>query len=220
MAERTYKFKLTGLSPLLMHWDNLEGDDRLKEWRAIPENTANSVAGDDRTPPWTWKKCVYNDGEHIAVPEDNIRACLLKAGARVSKGKKNLTFKSDTQSGLMFLQPFLRFECDDKQIKIADVEAINAETFVGHCDAVRALGFKLFVKRAKIGASKHVRVRPLFVVWSVIGEIVVIEASITTAVLKTILEQAGRYVGLCDWRPSAPKSPGPFGRFEAELEAA
>lgn len=218
MKQQSYEFLLTGVSPLLMHWDNLEGSDQLAEWRKVPENKKNSKAGDDRTPPFTWRYYVYNDGKHIVLPEDSLRACLMKAGAAVPTGKGKTTFKALTQIGLVFLEPFFEFRCNDKLVKWADIEAIEG-TYAEHCQAARELGFQLFAKRAAVNQSKHVRVRPRFDKWSVRGSVVVTEEAITGQVLQTIFNHAGKYVALCDWRASAPKSPGPFGRFTATIKA-
>jgi hypothetical protein len=81
---------------------------------------------------------------------------------------------------------------------------------------VKALGFSLYLKRARIGQSKHIRVRPRFESWSATGELVVVDDQITEAVLTDILEVAGKYKGLGDWRPSS-KTPGTFGMFNASL---
>ena len=35
---KTYHVVLTGKSPLLMHWDNIEGADALRAWRETPEH--------------------------------------------------------------------------------------------------------------------------------------------------------------------------------------
>jgi len=63
-----------------------------------------------------------------------------------------------------------------------------------------------------------VRVRPRFDNWSCGGTVTVFDDMITTDVLKNILTFAGTYAGLGDWRPSSPKSPGPFGKFTAEVK--
>jgi hypothetical protein len=31
---------------------------------------------------------------------------------------------------------------------------------------------------------------------------------------------AGQYAGILDWRPSSPKSPGPYGKYSARLKRA
>ena len=84
-----------------------------------------------------------------------------------------------------------------------------------HEAAATALGFELFAKAAKVGMSKHVRVRPRFNAWSISGSITVVDETITGDILQLILEMAGTYCGLGDWRPSSPGKPGPWGRFRA-----
>jgi hypothetical protein len=61
-------------------------------------------------------------------------------------------------------------------------------------------------------------VRPRFSRWSCSGTITVLDEMITEDVLRNILVFAGRYSGIGDWRPSAPKSPGPWGKFSVELK--
>ena len=78
-----------------------------------------------------------------------------------------------------------------------------------------ALKQKAFVKRAKIGTSKHIRVRPRFDSWQVRGELLVVEAALTFDIVSQLFELAGR-VGLCDWRPGG-KTPGTFGMFDSKL---
>ena len=87
--------------------------------------------------------------------------------------------------------------------------------YAAHEAAAVAQGFELFAKAAKVGQSKHVRVRPRFNAWSCSGTITVFDETITAEVLSQILEQAGIYCGLGDWRPSSPSKPGPWGRFRA-----
>ena len=79
------------------------------------------------------------------------------------------------------------------------------------------MGFSLFVKRARIGQSKHIRVRPRFDNWAAQGELLVTDEQITENILRDILEMAGKYKGLGDWRPSS-KTPGFYGTFNAEVK--
>ena len=58
---RTAEFNLKGLTPLLMHADDVEASDLLKDWRKSPGNKNQSVAGDDRSPAWTWQTYWYLD---------------------------------------------------------------------------------------------------------------------------------------------------------------
>jgi hypothetical protein len=102
------------------------------------------------------------------------------------------------------------------QVPWSSLSPLTAEKdYEAHEAAATALGFELFAKAAKVGMSKHVRVRPRFNAWSISGSITVVDETITGDILQLILEMAGTYCGLGDWRPSSPGKPGPWGRFRA-----
>ena len=152
------------------------------------------------------------------MPSDCLMACLRGAGAKISA--KRGSFKSMTQSGLLISTDYCEFTTGGKLIKLADITRFKEAAFAKHIEGARKLGFDLMVKRAKIGQKKHVRVRPIFKDWQVRGVISVTEPAITDSVLEQLFEIAGRLVGLGDWRPSAPQSPGPYGMFTAVLGPA
>ena len=211
---KKFQFTLSGFMPLLMHADNIEGSDELQEWRKQPANKGMSVAGDDRTPPWTWQTYCYHDGEHIVMPAENVMVALRQAGAQMIL-KKQKTFKEITQSGLLICTEACEFKNDGKQIKWSDVLAMRDKTFKEQSDTCKKLGFELFPKRARVGTSKHIRVRPKFSKWQVSGEIMVLKPEINAEILKQLFELAGK-AGLCDWRPSG-KTPGPYGQADADV---
>ena len=211
-----YEFTLKGVMPLLMHADNILAADELSAWRGDPKNKSVSVAGDDRSPAWSWQSYVYHDGTSLAIPAECIMACLKSAGAKISA--KRGSFKAMTQSGLLIATDFCEFTiAGGKQIRLSDILKFKESVFAKHIEAVRKLGFDLLVKRAKIAQKKHVRVRPMFNDWQVRGVITVSEQAITEDILQQLFEIAGRLVGLGDWRPSAPTSPGPYGMFSSAL---
>ena len=218
---RTYEVTITGKTPLLMHHDNIEWADFMDEWKNNPENKKTSKAGDDRSPAWRWLGCVYHDGKELAIPQANIMKCLMEGGAMVPVpgGKNGKTFKAQTQSGMMSVEPFWTLHVGGAPIAWADLEALKDEKqFAEHKKAARSLGFELLVKRAAVGSSKHVRVRPQFAAgWQAKGRVVVWDEQITDAALRDIFEYAGQYKGIGDWRPGAPKKPGPYGTFEAKI---
>lgn len=212
-----FNFTLTGTSPLLVHADDVEKSDTLSEWRKNPENKSIRVAGDDRSPPWSWMTYLISDGKQLCLSTDMLSASLRQAGSMITLGKRG-TMKSVSQSGL-FLEPdFFPIEVDGKRIKQSAIDALQDMSFPEQKEAVKKLGFDLFVKRATVGSSKHVRVRPRFDRWSVSGTVDVIVKEIDESSLREMFRLAGQYKGLGDWRPGAPKSPGRFGRFEASLK--
>jgi hypothetical protein len=221
---QTYQVLMTGKQPLLMHADDIGWSDQMAAWRSDKDNKKASVAGDDRTPAFTWIGSLYRDEEkRIVMPTENIMRALMEGGAMVpvpGAGKK--TFKSQSQSGIMpraLSWPLL------VNGKVPDGKAIEAidgllkeKDFKKHQEKVEALGlFDLFVKRARIGTNKHIRVRPRFYNWAAVGELVVQDEQITESILRDILFMAGTYKGLGDWRPGA-KTPGSYGIFLAEVK--
>jgi len=214
---KTLAVEITGTMPLLMHHDNIAWSDKMDAWKNDPKNNKNSKAGDDRTPPWRWIGCLYHDGNMVTMPSENIMRCLMEAAAQVPTGKGQKTFKSQSQSGLLCQEYHWKFTVDGKTISMKDInEMLGFETFQEHTEVAETLGFSLFVKRAKIGQSKHIRVRPRFDRWSTEGHIIITDDQISKPILKQILEIGGQYKGLGDWRPGA-KTPGPFGMFTAEI---
>ena len=220
MHQKRFNFTLTGLAPIIMHWDNIEWADQMEQERTRikSEDVALFKAGDDRCPPKTWKGYTYNDGKHVCLPNDNLRSCIMRGAAKVElKGKES--FKKLSQSGILFDELYIDLFVDGKQIPFPPIQDIQGP-FRDHAEAVKKMGFKLLVKRAVVGQSKHIRVRPMFENWQAVGSFLVVEEQITDEVLNTIWEKSGLQVGLCDWRPGAPRSPGPYGRFATELVAA
>jgi len=215
---KDYRFEFTGIYPLIMHWDNIDWQDQLELLRAAKKksktNKAEDKRGDDRNPPEGWKGCVYHHNDVVAIPHDNLRRCFITAGAKKElKGKE--TYKKLCASGIM-LDPAYPLMVKGKAISHTAIMEIEG-TYAEHKLAVEKLGFELYTKRAKIGQAKHVRVRPLFRNWSLAGTLCVTDDRIDTHMLTEICDIAGKEVGLGDWRPSAPASPGPFGRFTAMI---
>lgn len=214
---RRYQIDITGTQPLLMHSDDIDWADQMEKWKNDKDNKKSSRAGDDRSPAWRWIGNLYQDGKQVIMPVENIMRCLMEGGAMVlvPGGRSGKTFKAQTQSGIMPTSAGWPVTVDGKAISFEPIrKMIGVTDFDRHKEAAEASGFELFLKRAKIGQSKHIRVRPRFDRWALRGELVVTDEQITTDVLSDILESSGRYKGLGDWRPGS-KTPGMFGTFEA-----
>lgn len=216
-----YQITLEGLTPLLMHKDNLAFGESIKAWQKNPENKINSVAGDDRSPAWVWIGYLYHDGQWVGVDSDNIMTMLREGGSKLLTGKGKETFKKQTQSGIMLDQQQFDLYVDGHRISMNDIRPLVGQLeFYKHIETVEKLGFELSIKRAKIGMAKHVRVRPEFRTWKLTGSLTVMDSELTGLtedVLKRILDQSGALCGLCDWRPSS-KASGTFGRFTSQVK--
>lgn len=219
---RSYEVTITGKMPLLMHADNIAWSDEMDAWKNNADNKKGSKAGDDRSPAFRWLGGLYHDGTVIAMPSDNLMRAFMEGGAMVPVpgGKSGKTFKSQTQSGMLVDGTHWPLFVGEKAqtIAVSSVMALRSEPdFLKHQQLVEKLGFSLHLKRAKIGQSKHVRVRAIFERWTTRGTLHVWDDQIKTDVLKKIVEQAGLYKGLGDWRPGG-KTPGPFGMFTATVK--
>ena len=221
---------LTGASGLLMHADDVLKADELSVYRKSPSNKTTGVAGDDRSPAWTWTSYLYYGKNAkgvpvVSFPQTNLAAMLREAGAQV-KLKGNTTFKSLTQSGILLEQTTFPFLVNGKEItaesiaKLAGIgEADNSPTFEEQQAGLELLtdgAATIDVRRAAVGSSKHVRCRPLFDTWSVVVTGEAVDPALSLDVLNTIFNIGGRLKGLGDWRPSARK-PGPYGRFTCDV---
>jgi hypothetical protein len=218
---KTYSVTITGKTPLLLHNDDIEWADRMDEWRMNPDNKKMSKAGDDRTPAFRWLGSLYHDGKTVCMPAANLMKCLMEGGAMVPVpgGKNGKTFKSQTQSGMMCVEPFWPLLVNGKTIAWPTLSKLmTVPKFTEHQAAARSLGFELLSKRAAVGSAKHIRVRPQFAAgWQLRGSVQVFDEQIEEKTLRDFFLYAGQYKGLGDWRPGAPKKPGPFGTFEAKI---
>jgi len=215
-------FTLKSITPLLMHADDVVMADELKS-RREKMKTSEKVAGDDRSPAWSWHTYCYHDGEHLVWPSDNIRSCLAKAASFVKYGRQS-NCKSLSQSGLLITEENLSFSTRNGPVSWEMIEDWR-ERDVPFAEQSKLFtkadpDCSLFVKRAKIASSKNVRVRPKFEHWTIKGQIIITSSEISFDKLKEFFAIAGDRVGLGDWRPSAPKGPGPYGRFSAALSRA
>lgn len=217
-----YKVTLIGESPLLMHADDLRWRGELERWRSDPQNSRDSKKGDDRSPAWSWIGYCYHNEQVVGISADNLMTMLREGGAKVPvPGKKSLTYKRQSQSGIVVDELLWPLQTSKGLVSWPTIAALMQEPeYDAHETAVRAIGFELFAKSAKVGQSKHTRVRPRFDVWQVEGTVTVLDETITRTVLQNILDMAGVYCGLGDWRPSSPSKPGPWGRFRATLTKA
>lgn len=216
---REYRVTLTGKTPMLMHRDDIEWADRMEAWKKDPANHSKGKRGDDRTPPYRWLGALYHDGARVTVPADNVMAGLMLAGAMVPTGRGKGTFKRATQSGVQPLGMGWPLLVKGHEVPVAPFfDGMELRTFDQFQELAAAHGFMLFLKRAPVGMSKHIRVRPRFDDWQTTVSLSVVDDQINDVVLKTIFDHFGQYKGLGSWRPGG-KTPGPWGMFTATVEA-
>lgn len=215
---RKYQVTLTGRTDTLVHADNIEWRDQMEAWRNDPENKKLSKPGDDRTPAFTWLGYLYHDNNVVGWHSDCLMTMIRDAATMITvKGQK--TFKSQSQSGIMVNEILWPIRVKGKEIPWGPLKALERNMdFEEHKRVVGDLGFELFVKTVVIQGRKNIRVRPRFSNWTVQGTVTVFDEMITAKILQDIFDLAGVYVGLSNWRPRSPRSPGRFGLFGAIVE--
>ena len=218
-----YQITLTGVTPLLMHDDNLKMQEKVKKWQLDPANKEMNAKGDDRSPAWTWMGYTYHDGRIIGIPSDNLMTLLREGGSKISTGKGTETYKKHTQAGVLIDTAQWPVLVSGGEIDFASIwdKLMGENDFNTHIDTVEDHNFELLIKNVRVGASRHVRVRPMFREWKAAGTLTVIDEETTglkQEMLQRIFDVAGSMCGLGDWRPSSPSKSGTFGKFTTEIE--
>ena len=221
---QSYTFKWVGITPLLLHQDNIEFGDNIEAWRldASNQKKAGKKKGDDRSPAWTWLGYLPSDPQtgEAGIPAHYLTSMLAAAGTQIPTGKGMKTYKEAAAAAVFPEEDYFVLTTKGRTIDVHALEAKlieKEEDFREHLKAVRAAGFDLDMRRAKVGAGKHVRVRPKFVAWEVTGEVRVDTSCIPVGILETVFKIMGQR-GLGDFRPSCNR-PGRFGMFGATMKA-
>lgn len=208
-------FECQGVSPILMHYDNIEGSDLLEKVRKAPENK-HYKRGDDRYPSWTYQVYLLSDGDRLAMPADYVFGNLRDGASKIPMGR-NSNYKRRFVGGVDMSQTFYfaMAGAGGRQVMLSELPAHDLP-FAEHVELLRKVGVDLHMKRVPIGQSKHVRVRAMLKEWSFRGFFDVIDKDLMDKPLITSFFTHGGKLGLGDWRPGA-KSPGWYGQYKATL---
>ena len=163
----TYKVRIEGTRPLLMHSCN----------SMLETNNGKPARSKEYDPKTDAETALYKDKEgNIVVPSFCVLSCLRGSAVNFpvpGKGKK--THKGYIYAGL-------RIEPENIPLITENGWEIDAKTVV--------------VQRSRI-----VRARPRFDEWALEFAVEIVDPIIAPAILKQIIEDAGKYNGLLDFRP-------------------
>ncbi len=145
-----------------------------------------------------WKKTTYiNDQGHVFMPSVNIQACMFNGGKSIKKGRGSMAKFVYSSCILETISPEILL--DKKPISLADIERNNWLNTTG----------------AVVGTGRIDRIRTeLPPGWEISFDLTLMSNMIAGKEIKEVLENAGFVAGLGDTRPSSPKKPGSYGRFE------
>lgn len=183
--------RITGTSPLMMHSDRLANP-------LIPETKAHKELTGKR------KK---TDDDHLAIARSEFIAGAYfdeKLGFYVPGQNFDATFWSGAKlqkmgvhwkRGAMVMTDRAKLEFDGPNTP----DRLWEDTRFVDCRGV------------KVGQAKIMRYRPIFLDWAVTLEVVVNPDVLDIAEAKKAIEDAGKLIGVCEYRPR-------FGRFEVAYE--
>jgi hypothetical protein len=208
MAIENLKFRLNGVTPILMHCG--QTSDPLNDFsKALKRISGKRSKTDDDHAEMSiieWWAGLYLskpceiDGATVTPDKDakiiipaHVLDSALRAGARITKNGKVAS------AGCM-------------------VDGNGAFAHDGPTDLVKLSTTPRFVHRAsvKVGQSRVIRTRPVFESWSVTFGVDIDPSVIEPQMVLDALSDAGRLVGIGDWRPGAPRG-GSYGRFGVEV---
>ncbi len=188
-----YVYRIVGISPLMMH--NPQGSMEaptggLGKKREVPTPDVEAERGAYRCP----------DGQ-LYIKAEAFRGSLLFGCKGYKVGK--ITAKALFVSGVMIA---------DAQLCLL----IHPETKKAITDYVVDTR-RAVLKGGSPSAVAVMRSRPRIDKWETSIVVGIDETTIDAHSLEQIFQRAGRFQGVCDQRPGAPRTPGQFGMFAVEL---
>jgi hypothetical protein len=189
------RVRWTGIRPLIMHNGRLAipADEYTRKIKAVTKANKGSnktEAKDAEVARLEWEGSLYWDEKiHAYIPADNIER-VIQLGAQKSKMGKQI------QAAVFCTEDSLR----------------NPVKYDGpkNLDALYATEGFVLTKTVVIQGKRIVRTRPIFPTgWSVEFDLEFDETVVDARTVMTAMHDAGRLIGLGDWRPK-------FGRFLVE----
>lgn len=191
------KFKWTGLRPLLMHNGSLADPisdatvamaKLIKDRKASKKDADKAARLDAEIARIEWEFGLYwNEKLGPVILSDAIERCIQLGAQKEKLGKQ-------AQAGALCVESDIKLNYDGPRTK----EALYKE--------------KRFCLRKGVVIQRNrvMRSRPMFPTgWWIEFDMEVDTDTISEEAMQKACEDAGRFIGLCDWRPK-------FGRFISE----
>lgn len=180
-----FEATIEGVAPIV--FNKIPNLDKPKEGKKTKANVDHNALEHAN---WKDKLYVYDNGM-LYVPEECIHQCM-KNGAK-HWGVKIPGQGSKTYTSLI-----------DCSVMTSDIElGVHKEDN----NAIKEFGRNVNGTPNKPTRAMVYKIRPQLPIWGGKFKIFTLDDRLTGDILVSILDQAGTYVGLCDWRPS-------FGRFK------
>jgi len=180
------KVKIVGISPLLMN--KFTDEAQMK----ATKGTGSSQVGTRPSPEEDAEsRLYYDEGGNIIMPQPNIYNCLINAGKFHKHGKSKVTTlrTSLIPAGIFMNEMYYKLESEGGW-------SVDARPI-----------------RNPVTGGRIIRYRPVFYDWSVSFELEVDTEMFSIDMARQFMDDAGKKIGLCDFRPDCR---GPFGRFRVD----
>ena len=180
---KRFQVTCTGISPLLM---NPASDELIEQLRT--KTTARKRTDWSAQEEAAVKLYVDDDGK-CGIPVENLLASLVEAGRKVPLSGRTKVSTAKTTELFSFLsidEQFMPFPDEFQDWRVDKRRGRNPN-----------------------GGEMVALVRPRFDHWSITFTVNIDDTLINDVNVKSLIEIAGRSVGLCDFRPGCR---GPFGR--------
>ena len=179
------KIKLDGVTPLIL---NKFTDEAALS--ASSGSRAFNIAGDKGSPKDQATKKLYlsTDGKTEILPSPNVFSCIIAAGTFHKAGKSKITTQKSS------LIPAC-VSIDEIEIPIISKD--------GWCVDTRAV-------RIPSTGGRILAHRPIYNDWSLAFTLELDEEFMSENLIRRIIDDAGKRIGLGDFRPSCK---GPYGKF-------
>ena len=189
---------LRGIRPIIMH--NGRTADPLDPWakklKSVSSKRKKTEDDYELMSEIEFEAGLYwSDKLGVYMPTDNLQRMFLDACKKIRMGRESIGIMIDAEYGCPLIFP------NHKNLKKLknDPEARLR----------KAVGMT--------SGSKVMRTRPLIPTgWTCEVPVELDPDLIDRDTFEQIADIAGHRIGMGDWRPSAPKVPGPFGRFVVE----
>lgn len=192
----TIQIHFQGVSPLLCH-NGQTADPRntyAKAMKAVSSKRKKTDADYDEMARLEWLAGLYRINGDLVIPDYVIESTVIGGAKKSKRGPQ-------AKCGLFFTE-HASLQFDGKP------DVINDETLA----EMFASGNFTHTIGVKVGMSKVMRTRPIFRSWSLVATCQFDPDVLNQRDIEEIASDAGKLVGLGDWRPK-------HGRFEAEVKA-
>lgn len=183
---KTLVFQIESIVPLLMHDDKTANplNEYTKKLKALTGKRKKTDEDHAAIAEVEWNASLYYENGNYIIPTKVIEATLLASAKQFKKGTllKQCVIVADDMT-LEFKDKNLTPDKLFKKLEYVDMRTV------------------------KVGQAKTTRCRPKFDSWK--GEFTVIldEEKLNAEEIEQIVNNAGKYVGMCDYRPR-------YGRFQ------